>query len=75
MALRVPDPGVVEAVKEVKEAFQAPRNVRKRRKYGRFPELIDLKNTKNAVFYLKVLNKNNPNTLLRNTLILKFVIT
>jgi hypothetical protein len=57
----VPGPGVVgegvKGVKEVKEAFQAALNVRKRRKNSRFPALFDLKNSKNAVFYLKVLNK------------------
>ncbi len=55
----VPGPGVaVEGVKEVKYDFKATRNIQKRRKNGRFPALIDLKNAKNAVFYFKVLNPN-----------------
>jgi hypothetical protein len=55
---RVPALGVVvEGVKEVKEAFQAARNVQKRRKNGRFPALVKLKIAKNAVFYFKVLSK------------------
>jgi hypothetical protein len=48
---------VVEGVLKVKQAFQAARNVQKRRKNGYFPALLDLKNAKNAVFYLKLLNK------------------
>jgi hypothetical protein len=51
LAVGVPGPGVVvERVKEVKEAFQAAWNVLKQRKNGRFPALIDLKNSENAVF-------------------------
>jgi hypothetical protein len=54
----VPGQGVVvEGVKEVKQAFPATRNVQKWCQNSRFPTLIDLKIAKNAVFYLKVLNK------------------
>jgi hypothetical protein len=54
----VPGHGVVvEGVKEVKQAFQAARNVRKRCQNGWFPTIIGLRIAKNAVFYLKVLNK------------------
>jgi hypothetical protein len=44
---------VVEAVKKVKEAYNAARNRQKRLKNGRFPALIDLKNAQNAGFLLK----------------------
>ncbi len=54
----VPGPGVVVGVvKEVKKAFHVFREVRKQRQNRRFPALIALKIAKNAVFYLKVLNK------------------
>jgi hypothetical protein len=43
----VPGKGVVvEGVKEVKLAFQAAWNVRKRHKNSRFPALIDLETPK-----------------------------
>jgi hypothetical protein len=48
---------VVEGVKEVKQAFQAAQNVRKRHEKGSFPALIGLKITKTAIFYLKYLTK------------------
>jgi hypothetical protein len=55
LAGEVPGPGVVvEGIIEVILAFQAPQNIQKRRKNGWFPSLIDLKNARNAVFYLKV---------------------
>jgi hypothetical protein len=54
----VPDLGVVvEGVKEVKEAFQPPHNIRQQCKNYWFPALIDLKIAEKAVFYLKALNK------------------
>jgi hypothetical protein len=48
---------VVEGVKEVKYAFQAAQNVRKRSQNGWFNVIIDLKIAKNAALYLKVLTK------------------
>jgi hypothetical protein len=58
LAGEVPCQGVVvEGVKEVKQAFQAARNIRNWRQNGRFPALIDLKIAENAFFYLKVPNK------------------
>jgi hypothetical protein len=68
----VPGPElVVEGVKEVKYDFKAARTIQ-RLKNGQFPALSDLKNAKNAFFYLKVLNKIYfQDKFLRNTLFLK----
>jgi hypothetical protein len=60
MAGGVPGPGVVvEGVKKAKKDFKAARNIQNSAKMAGFwfPALIDLKNAKNAVFYLTVLNK------------------
>jgi hypothetical protein len=54
----VPGQGVVvEGVKEVQLAFQAAQKVQKRCQNSRFNTLIDLEIAKNAIFYLKVLDK------------------
>jgi hypothetical protein len=48
---------MVGGVKEVKEAFQAACNVRKRHQNGQFSALFALKIIENAIFWLKLLNK------------------
>jgi hypothetical protein len=65
----------VEGVIEVKEAFQAARNVRKQGKNGRFLTLFYSKIAANAVFSLKVLTNYTPEMFFKEDINVKNSVT
>jgi hypothetical protein len=66
---------VVEGVIEVKETFQAARNIQKWQKTGGFTHVLAYKSPKTPFFAQKYLQDMLMRCFLRNTSILKLLIT